>query len=271
MLEHAIRPSNSPVSAGFTLVELLVVVAIIALLLALLIPALGEARRLARAVNCMSNMRQLEIAHHSYVTAHRGTMIDVGLAHGGLHGDEQSTWVNTLKDFWTDYEDAGAGEQIRARSPLDDSPHWGPAPAGRPLPGSSDPNQRRRTSYGLNDYLTSAAPTQQQSHRRIEHIASPGSTVHVLIMGFGAYPQLGVEGDFAGADHVHATGWFRSSGPPAHARAATQAQTNAVNGDLGAADAVSNYAFLDGHVEKVPFSELGTGPDHNMFNPDVGP
>ena len=40
---------------------------------------------------------------------------------------------------------------------------------------------------------------------------------------------------------------------------------------LGEANAVSNWGFLDGHVEQVAFSALGTGPDHNMFNPDVGP
>lgn len=65
------HPSPSrPKRRGFTLIELLVVISIIATLMALLLPAIQNAREAARRTECLNNQRNISLAMQSWATAH---------------------------------------------------------------------------------------------------------------------------------------------------------------------------------------------------------
>lgn len=81
---------------AFTLIELLVVISIIALLVGILLPALGAARRVAQDVKCASNMRQQMIGVFGYTTDNRGI-----LPIGYTNSNPSIYWSLLINDYTT--------------------------------------------------------------------------------------------------------------------------------------------------------------------------
>jgi prepilin-type N-terminal cleavage/methylation domain-containing protein len=96
---------------GFTLVELLVVIGIIALLISILLPALSQTRESANRIKCSSNLRQAGQAFQLFANEHDGW-----LPSNMLNVSRNATQITGWTDpWWASYMDAGDYQHMAER------------------------------------------------------------------------------------------------------------------------------------------------------------
>ena len=212
---------------GFTLVELLVVVAIIGILVALLLPAVQAARASARSMQCSSRMRQIGLALHNFANSHHGRFPEV---HGHGFEDEES-WIFTLGPYLEDVD-------LMRICPDD--------------PVGPERYENDKTSYVLNGYLSVVIDldlgggTQIRNiHGAVKNINKVKATSKTIAMFEG--------GANIHNDHVHSYDWF-SEGNINQGRV-----YDFVSGEVDVErhhDSVANYLYLDGHVSAVSSEQI---------------
>jgi prepilin-type N-terminal cleavage/methylation domain-containing protein/prepilin-type processing-associated H-X9-DG protein len=109
------------VRRGYTLIEVLVVIGIIAILLALLVPAVQKVRESATNTECRNNLRNIGLASHAFLSTHgyfprntvrpRGTTRLFGQPAGNLSTWHSGTFESWLRELTPYFEQPGARTQ----------------------------------------------------------------------------------------------------------------------------------------------------------------
>ena len=92
-----VGPANRVRGRGFTLIDLLVVIAIIAILAGLLLPALGKAKQQALATACLNNLRQMALATRLYADDNDGRFCFTFQVRG--NNVTRRAWFNFLQPY----------------------------------------------------------------------------------------------------------------------------------------------------------------------------
>jgi prepilin-type N-terminal cleavage/methylation domain-containing protein len=174
---------------GFTLVELLVVIAIIGVLVALLLPAVQQAREAARRMQCANNLKQIGLAFHNYEGTYKVLPPETMANNGSAHGATAFVFILPYVEqtaLWDRLASVGMGAQVS----------W--------WMGSSNTTHTPRMRAALDAYTVTAyrCPSSQLPKFRDINGARMMVGSYVLIAGSNLHDST----DRRGADGGHCSG-----------------------------------------------------------------
>jgi prepilin-type N-terminal cleavage/methylation domain-containing protein/prepilin-type processing-associated H-X9-DG protein len=204
---------------GFTLLELLVVISIVAVLAALLANALAAARVQGNQAKCAANLRQIGVAINLSAGDNGGYLPLTTHSTGSRRVDE--SWIYVLAPYLQEMDSVRvcpADPPARRQQILD----------------------RKATSYALNELLYDS-----EDFNKLERIPHPAQTLAAVILSENRVPS-------PTWDHVHSSQWSSwvtllndvevdRHRPGARAKFAAQRTRGG-----------ANYLYADGHVEGIP-------------------
>ena len=235
---------------GFTLIELLVVVSIIALLIAILLPSLGKARRMAKTAKCLASARGISQSMNIYMADYSGPM--------AYHNVGNTYWSQSLAPY--------GGGQANRQCPE----AMGPNP--NYSPGSTAQYQGSSTFPWANFAISTPVDTGCYTLNGWIYRGGDSMTAYALDPGtFWAFPYSRSASNIPlASDGSWPDAWpeYGDSAP------SLQQESDGSGGDnnnqmlrvaIARHGKAVNVAFMDSHAETVPLQKLWTLQWHSSW------